>query len=74
MKHIKYIVMAVSISLLGACSEWLDLRPESEIVLDDYWQTESQATAVLRPDTGRSFYLLQSNACWCGANSAPTIW
>jgi len=47
MKHIKYIVMAVSISLLGACSEWLDLRPESEIVLDDYWQTESQATAVL---------------------------
>lgn len=32
---------------MGSCSDWLDLRPESETVLEDYWQTESQATAVL---------------------------
>ncbi|MBN2767272.1 MAG: RagB/SusD family nutrient uptake outer membrane protein [Paludibacteraceae bacterium] len=32
---------------LAACSEWLDIRPENEVVLEDYWQTESQATSVL---------------------------
>ena len=35
--------------LLGiqSCSDFLDIRPENETVLDDYWQSESQATAVL---------------------------
>lgn len=32
---------------LGSCSEWLDLRPEGEMVLDEYWQTESEAEAVM---------------------------
>lgn len=31
----------------SSCTKWLDIKPESEMVLDDYWQTESQATAVL---------------------------
>ncbi len=47
MKLYKYIAIALIISLTGSCSEWLDLRPESEIVLEDYWQTEAQATSVL---------------------------
>lgn len=47
MKKFNYIVLVVSLSLLSSCSEWLDLRPESEIVLEDYWQTEAQATSVL---------------------------
>jgi len=33
--------------MLTSCNDWLDLRPENEVVLEDYWQTESQATAVL---------------------------
>lgn len=32
---------------LESCTDWLDLRPESETILEDYWQTESQATSVL---------------------------
>ena len=32
---------------MTSCSEWLDIRPESEVVLEDYWQNESQATQVL---------------------------
>lgn len=47
MRNFKSIIFVLSISLLSACSEWLDLRPESEIVLEDYWQTEAQATSVL---------------------------
>lgn len=31
----------------GSCSDWLDLRPESEIVLEDFWQDESDVTQVL---------------------------
>jgi starch-binding outer membrane protein, SusD/RagB family len=33
--------------VLSSCSDWLDLRPESETVLEDYWQTESQANSEL---------------------------
>lgn len=31
----------------SGCTEWLDVRPESEIVLDDFWQNESQVNQVL---------------------------
>lgn len=46
----KKIVFFLSVWMgltLTSCSEWLDLRPESEIVLEDYWLTESQANSVL---------------------------
>lgn len=32
---------------MTSCEEWLDLKPESEIILDEYWQTESDVEAVL---------------------------
>ena len=47
MKTIRHIVLILSLLSIGACTEWLDLRPESEIVLEDYWQTEAQASSVL---------------------------
>lgn len=31
----------------SGCKKWLDVRPESEIVLDDFWQNESQVDQVL---------------------------
>lgn len=35
--------------LLGttSCRDWLDIRPEGETVLEDYWQSESDAQQVL---------------------------
>lgn len=33
--------------LLTSCDEWLDLKPESEIILDEYWQSEGDVEAVL---------------------------
>lgn len=41
------IVSLVLLLMLGSCSKWLEIKPESELVLNDYWQTESQATSVL---------------------------
>lgn len=43
------IILAISIVILGlsSCNAWLDVRPENEIVLEDYWQTEAQASSVL---------------------------
>ncbi len=49
MKKLNSKLFAIVFSILGlsACTEWLDIRPESEVVLEDFWQTEEQATAVL---------------------------
>ena len=31
----------------SSCDKWLDLKPESEIVLDEYWKSEGDVDAVL---------------------------
>jgi len=41
------ILTASTMFGLGSCGEWLDLRPEGEMVLDEYWQTASEAEAVM---------------------------
>ncbi|MBN1133128.1 MAG: RagB/SusD family nutrient uptake outer membrane protein [Bacteroidales bacterium] len=33
--------------LAAGCTDWLDIRPESEVVLEDYWQNETQANQVV---------------------------
>lgn len=52
------ILVVLMISNVG-CNKWLDIKPESEMVLEDYWQTESQATAVL----AGCYKSLTSDAC-----------
>ena len=47
MKKLNIILLVFLVFGLESCNNWLDLKPESEVVLEDYWQTESQATAVL---------------------------
>ncbi len=47
MRKIIIILTAATALVLSSCSDWLDLRPESEIVLEDYWKTEAQANSVL---------------------------
>ncbi len=47
---IKISIIASSIALLiGAtsCSDWLDVRPEGEILLPEFWQTESDVQSVM---------------------------
>jgi len=43
-------IIGLSVFLLtgmAGCTEWLDLKPESEIILDDFWQSESDVESVL---------------------------
>jgi hypothetical protein len=47
MKKIAIIFSALMLLGIQSCSKFLDIRPENETILDDYWQSESQATAVL---------------------------
>jgi starch-binding outer membrane protein, SusD/RagB family len=48
MKKLTIILVGTFLVLgLQSCTDWLSIRPESEVVLEDYWQTESQATSVL---------------------------
>lgn len=46
-KLISILSVAGLIIVLSGCNNWLDIRPESEIVLDDFWQNESQVNQVL---------------------------
>lgn len=48
MKRIISILAITCILFLASgCNDWLDIRPESEVVLDDYWQNENQVEQVL---------------------------
>ena len=48
MKKLIYILSIAGLMIiLPGCGDWLDIRPESEIVLDDFWQNESQVNQVL---------------------------
>jgi len=47
MKKLSIVLSVLLVFGFESCSNWLDLKPESQIVLEDFWQTESQATAVL---------------------------
>ncbi|GAO30832.1 RagB/SusD family nutrient uptake outer membrane protein [Geofilum rubicundum] len=44
-----FSIIGLTFMVIGfsACSDWLDLRPESEIVLDDFWQDESEVNQVV---------------------------
>lgn len=47
---IKLSIIASSITLLiGAtsCADWLDVRPEGEIILPEFWKTEADAQSVM---------------------------
>lgn len=50
-KYIQYGIALMSIvvlsGMLTSCEEWLDLKPESEIILDEYWQSEADVESVL---------------------------
>ena len=46
-KLFSILTIAGLIFISSGCTNWLDVRPESEIVLDDFWQNESQVNQVL---------------------------
>lgn len=43
---ILFAMVALVIAFTG-CDDWLDLKPESEVVLEDFWQNETQVNEVL---------------------------
>lgn len=48
MKHILSILLIGIFSLfIVGCEDWLTLRPESDIVLEDFWNNESEVSQVL---------------------------
>jgi len=47
MKKLSIVLSVLLVFGLESCNSWLDLKPESEIVLEDFWQNETQATSVL---------------------------
>ncbi|HEY6913684.1 MAG TPA: RagB/SusD family nutrient uptake outer membrane protein [Paludibacter sp.] len=49
MKNIKYILFTLSLLFLATgCNDFLDKKPESDLLLDDFWKKESDVDAVVR--------------------------
>jgi len=50
MNFSKIVLVSLSALLiisLSSCDEWLNLKPESEIILDEFWQSEADVESVL---------------------------
>jgi hypothetical protein len=47
MKNIKYIVIAVALFIQAGCSDWLEMKPPSGLIRDDFWQSKEDVEAVL---------------------------
>ena len=42
------IILTLAVGFgLNSCKDWLDLRPSGEVVLEEFWQSESDAESVL---------------------------
>ena len=50
MMKIKIAVLVMSVLILmglSGCDQWLTIKPESQIILDEYWKSETDVQAVL---------------------------
>jgi len=48
MKRIYIVGLTVLLFMgLTACTDWLEIKPESEIILNDYWQKQSDVDAAI---------------------------
>lgn len=49
MKSKIYLIVLVALLFMGStgCTNWLDIKPESQVVLEEYWKSESDVDAVL---------------------------
>jgi starch-binding outer membrane protein, SusD/RagB family len=50
MKKNKIVLLTLAMSFLmglSGCSDWLSLEPESEVLLENYWKTESDVTSAI---------------------------
>ena len=50
MMKIKIAVLGMTVLILmglSSCEQWLTIKPESQIILDEYWQSETDVQAVL---------------------------
>jgi hypothetical protein len=44
-----FSILSIGFALLitSSCTDWLDIEPESEVVLENFWQNESQVNEIL---------------------------
>ncbi len=45
--YIKIITLAITVITLAACSNYLEVKPQGQVVLGDYWKSESDVDAVI---------------------------
>ena len=43
----KITLLLTLLAGLSACSDWLTIKPDGKVVLDDYWKNEADVEAVV---------------------------
>jgi len=46
-KYIKIITLAITVISMAACSDYLEVKPQGQVILGDYWKSESDVDAVI---------------------------
>ena len=46
-KYIQLITLAITIMSMAACTDYLVVKPQGQVVLDDFWKSESDVDAVI---------------------------
>ena len=46
-KYIKIITLAITVISMAACSDYLEVKPQGQVVLGDFWKSESDVDAVI---------------------------
>ena len=41
------LILFIAVSSLFSCTDWLDVKPESQIILENYWKSEIDVQSVL---------------------------
>ena len=46
-RYIKIFTIAIAAISLAACTDYLIVKPQGQVVLDDFWKSESDVDAVI---------------------------
>lgn len=63
MKSLKFILIPLAFTFIG-CTDFLILKPQDELIREEYWKTEGDVVAVLGATYGKMAYLLNEFYYW----------
>ena len=73
-KYFKIIILAIGMVSLGACTDYLTVKPQGQVDLSDFWKSESDVDAVLATCYGELTSNTNNNPYIPGNISKFIVW